>query len=66
MDVFIGGWQLNTIGVHSDWDDFSLVWTSIHHFVLDQGFSFSHIFGTCSKILLSDQTDFHAFDFDFN
>jgi hypothetical protein len=66
MDVFIWGWKLNTICVHSDWDDFSFVWTSIHYFVLDQGLCFSHIFCACSKSLLSDQTDFHAFDFDFD
>ncbi len=66
MDVLVRWRQLNSVGVHSDWNDFSFVGTAIHDFVLDQGLSLSEIFSSCSKSLLSDQTDFHAFYFYFD
>ena len=39
VNIFVRGRQLDTVHVHSDWDNLTLVRTAIHHFILDQSIS---------------------------
>jgi hypothetical protein len=66
VNIVIWWGQLNTVHVHSDWNDFTFVRASIHDFILYQSVGLCGSLNACSKSFLSDETDLHTFYFYFN
>ena len=66
MNIFVRWGQLNTVHVHSDGNNFTLIRATVHNFILNQSISFGDTFGTSSKGFFSNKTDFHAFDFNLD
>lgn len=66
MNVFVGWSQRNTLHVHSDRNVLTFVGTSVHHLVFHQSLGLGLCGHSCSKCLLSHQSDLHTLDFYFN
>jgi len=66
MNIGVGWRKLYSVHVHTNGDKFALIGTPVHHLKFDQSLCFCFIGSSRSKCLLSDQTNLHSFDFDFD
>ena len=66
MNVLIGRSKRNSFHVHSNWNELTFIWATIHHLVFDQCLSLCLCCCPCSKCLFSHESYLHTLDFNLD